>query len=82
MKKFLVTSLCFGLLACSPTIASHEQKELSTPSGPLNFTSYEGSLAVIKDKETGCEYVLFFNGYKTGAAISPRYKNSAGTIMC
>lgn len=88
MKRTLVFALgaTAALSACgskSPAKSEQEVREAEryTPELSVKFTFERASHGVLKDHETGCEYILIDTGGTGGVAITPRL-DSAGSQVC
>jgi uncharacterized protein YcfL len=73
MKKLLLLFLTLGILtACNSNNAEATYKD--------RFTKYDEQLEITTDMETGCKYIILFNGVNQ-AGITPLL-TSQGTPYC
>jgi hypothetical protein len=75
-----------ALAACGPRSASEpvqeaREAERQAPALSVSFTFERASHGVLKDHETGCEYILIDKGATGGTAITPRL-DATGNQVC
>jgi len=88
MKRALVFALgaTAALSACGPRSAVKSDQEAREaerhmPELSVSFTFERASHGVLKDHETGCEYIFIDKGATGGTAITPRL-DAAGNQVC
>lgn len=88
MKRTLAFALgaTAALSSCGPRSAVKSDQEAReaerhTPGLSASFTFDRASHGVLKDHETGCEYILIDKGATGGTAITPRL-DATGNQVC
>lgn len=88
MKRTLAFALgaTAALSACGPKSSAKSEQEVReaerhAPELSVRFTFERASHGVLKDHETGCEYILIDKGATGGTAITPRL-DAAGSQVC
>lgn len=87
MKRTLAFALgaTTVLASCGPESAAKSELEAreakrTAPELSVSFTFERASHGVLKDHETGCEYILIDTGGTGGVAITPRLAATGGQV--
>lgn len=63
------------LIVGLPSVPSSKSKEVATEPEIFTISKYKGDARILKDNETGCQYIYFMQ------RLQPRL-NKEGKIMC